>query len=701
VEAAIAKRDAERSDAAKPRFLSLAERQRLADEMRLEREREMQRHKQRLLEQHSEFLRLASTQQQSGDRRESRVVSDSHRDSREARDRRDSRDRDDRWRSRSRLDARDSSRDGDRSSRDGRESRSGPGALSADADSAEKTAKEERELEEIRARYLGGVKRKRKLIKPSERFKAANLHWDDDEDTSTNTMAEELPDYRPQFGRGFLGGIDQRLQIESFKMADERDSTKQRTKLESDRTLLAQLSERDRRGRHWSEKRLDEMTARDWRIFREDHRITTKGGNIPDPIRSWSESGLPPRLLDAVAAAQYDKPSPIQMQAIPIGLQGRDLLGIAETGSGKTAAFVLPMLCYVAAQPPMTAETMRDGPYALILAPTRELVIQIESEASRFGKAMGARTVSIVGGQSIEEQGILLRKGCEIVVATPGRLIDCLEQRYIALNQCNYVVLDEADRMVDMGFADQLATVLNAMPSVYLKSTDEEEAVRQEQARDRVYRTTVLFSATMPAAVERLSREYLRRPAHVTIGEAGSAADRVTQVVEWVPNEHRKRSRLAELLSESDPPVIVFVNTKRDCDVVWKAVRGLGYNPCKLHSGRTQDQREEALKGFREGIYDVLVGTDVAGRGIDVSGVTHVINWQLPAEIEKYTHRIGRTGRAGLKGLATSFLCNEDTNIMYDLLQMLKNSKQVVPKELREHPSAQAKPGTVQATRLF
>jgi ATP-dependent RNA helicase DDX23/PRP28 len=202
---------------------------------------------------------------------------------------------------------------------------------------------------------------------------------------------------------------------------------------------------------------------------------------------------------------------------------------------------------------------------------------------------------------------------------TDPRTHPCTRLHYdtLPLLRSNYVVLDEADRMVDMGFAEQLATVLNAMPSTALKSTDEEVAARQEQADDRVYRTTVLFSATMPPAVERLSREYLRRPAHVTIGEAGGAADRVTQVVEWVPNEHRKRARLAELLAESDPPVIVFVNTKRDCDVVWKAIRGLGYHPCKLHSGRSQDQREEALKGFRDGVYDVLVGTDVAGRGID------------------------------------------------------------------------------------
>jgi ATP-dependent RNA helicase DDX23/PRP28 len=423
VEAAIAKREAERSEAAKPRFLSREERQRQADEMRRERQRQMQQHKQRLLDQHAEFMSLAYTSSR-GDSRE------------DSRDRRD--DHDDRWRSRSRYDSRSDSRDA-RDSRDSRDSREAARNTrmgdEVSGGAVTDKQKEERELEEIRARYLGGVKRKRKLIKPSERFKAANLHWDDDEDTSTNSMMGELPDYRPQFGRGFLGGIDQRLQIESFKLADERDSSKQRRKLESDRERLARLSERDRRGCHWSEKTLAEMSTRDWRIFREDHRITTKGGNIPNPLRTWSESALPPRLLDAVAAAEYTKPSPIQMQAIPIGLQGRDLLGIAETGSGKTAAFVLPMLCYVSAQPRMTAETMRDGPYALILAPTRELVLQIESEAKRFGKATGARTVSIVGGQSIEEQGILLRRGCEIVVATPGRLIDCLEQRYIALNQ--------------------------------------------------------------------------------------------------------------------------------------------------------------------------------------------------------------------------------------------------------------------------
>jgi len=305
----------------------------------------------------------------------------------------------------------------------------------------------------------------------------------------------------------------------------------------------------------------------------------------------------------------------------------------------------------------------------------------------------------LVGGQSIDEQGFLLRKGCEIVIAAPGRLFDCIERRYIVLNQCYYVVLDEAYRMMEAGFEPQVNAILDAMPATNLKSENEEEAERQERefiTGVRRYRITTMYSATMPAAVERLARKYLRRPAAIAIGEAGKTVDTIRQAIEFVHNENDKRKKLERLLETGPaPPIIIFANKKKSCDVIAKHLEKIGYKATALHSGRQQEQRELAMEGFRSKRFDILVATDVAGRGIDVKGVTHVINYDMPKTIEDYTHRIGRTGRAGESGLATSLLMNEDTDIMYDLKAMLVNTNNHVPPELAKHPAAQYKSGTV------
>lgn len=353
------------------------------------------------------------------------------------------------------------------------------------------------------------------------------------------------------------------------------------------------------------------------------------------------------------------------------------------------------MLEYILKLPKLTPETEQDGPYAIVLAPTRELVLQIEQETKKFSAFCDVRTIALVGGVSIEEQGFALRRGCEIVIATPGRLNDCIDSRYIVLNQCNYVVLDEADRMIDMGFEPQVITILEAMPSSSLKSENEEEAAQQESSGIGKYRTTIMFSATMPVGVERLARKYLRRPAYVVIGEIGKAVDRIEQRVEWV-NEPSKFKRLQEILAEGPPPpIMVFCNKKKSCDAIAKYLEKLGWKATTLHSGKSQQQREASIEGFKANKYEILIATDVAGRGIDVRGVTHVINFDMPKSIEDYTHRIGRTGRAGMEGLATSFLTTEDTDVLYDLKQMLIKTHNIVPQELDKHPAAQCKPGTI------
>lgn len=563
----------------------------------------------------------------------------------------------------------------------------------------------------IRVRYMGAdtnqstFSAKKKRRRTTE--KKFNFEWNAEEDTS--------PDYNPIYaaraeanfyGRGRLGGFADDLgengALKYAKALEERDTeaggARARELLEMERRRKEDAGGRNSLDKHWSEKKLEHMRERDWRIFKEDFNISTKGGAIPNPMRSWAESGLPKRLLDIIAQVGYDEPSAVQRAAIPIALQARDLIGVAVTGSGKTAAFLLPLLVYISELPPLDEFTKNDGPYAIILAPTRELAQQIEVEARKFATPLGFTCVSIVGGHSLEEQSYNLRNGAEIIIATPGRLVDCIERRVLVLGQCCYIIMDEADRMIDLGFEESVNKILDALPVGNEKpDTDEAEdpqaMTRHLGGKDR-YRQTMMYTATMPPAVEKIAKKYLRRPAIVTIGNVGEAVETVEQRVEFVAGEDKRKKRLNEILASGEfaPPIIVFVNIKRNCDAVARDIKHMGFSSVTLHGSKTQEQREAALASVRSGQTDVLVATDLAGRGIDVPDVSLVVNFNMATNIESYTHRIGRTGRAGKSGVAITFLGNEDADVMYDLKQMLtKSSISRVPEELRKHEAAQQK----------
>lgn len=567
-------------------------------------------------------------------------------------------------------------------------------------------------LEQIRDHYLGLKKEKRKIQKPSEKFRNIfNFEWNPIEDTTRGDSNElYLSRVEPQllFGRGFRAGIDVREQrrynnfydaLVKHRGADETAAT---VRLDGTKAALIKprdIESGDPNKKHWTRKHRDEMTDRDWRICREDFEIYIKGGRVPPPIRSWDESELPLYLLNAIRKIGYELPTPIQMQAIPIALAQRDLIGIAETGSGKTAAFVLPMITYVSSLPPLTDETSQDGPYALVLAPSRELAIQIDEETRKFAAFCQCRAIAVVGGRSAEAQAFELRRGAEIVIGTPGRIKDCLERAYTVLSQCNYVILDEADRMIDMGFEDIVNWILDQIPSTNLKSEDENQALQQEleaKAGYRKYRVTQMFSATMPVAVERLARKYLRSPAYVSIGDPGAGKRAIEQRIEFI-SDARKRQRLQEILEAAEPPVMIFVNQKKVADVLAKTLYKMGFSATSLHGGKAQDVREQSLGDFKSGDVDILVATDVAGRGIDVEGVQLVINFDMPKDVGSYTHRIGRTGRAGKKGVAISFCTEDDSGLFYDLRQLLISTNNVIPMELNNHPMAKVKPGTAGA----
>lgn len=567
-----------------------------------------------------------------------------------------------------------------------------------------------REVEAIKERYLGIIKKKKRIRRMNDRKFV--FDWDAGEDTSNDYNPLYKERHQVQFfGRGHIAGIDIKAQKKEHSQFYGDLLEKRRTEMEKEQEKVRLKKEAKREAkqvwddRHWSDKKLDNMSHRDWRIFKEDFNISSKGGKIPHPLRTWKESPIPKEILAVIETIGYKEPTPIQRIAIPIGLQNRDIIGVAETGSGKTAAFLIPLLSWIQVLPKIERiEDAELGPYAVILAPTRELAQQIEEEALKFGQPLGVNTVAVIGGISREEQGFKLRQGCEIVIATPGRLIDVLENRYLVLSRTTYVVLDEADKMIDMGFEPDVQKILEYLPVTNMKP-DTEDAENEHHLKINFtskakYRQTVMFTATMPTAVERLAKSYLRRPAIVYIGSAGKPTERTEQIV-YMVNEGEKRKKLLSILEKGfDPPIILFVNQKKGADILAKSLEKIGYNPVSLHGGKGQEQREFALNSLKNGSKDILVATDVAGRGIDIKDVSIVLNYDMAKNIEDYTHRIGRTGRAGKSGVAISFLTQQDSHIFYDLKLVITESPvSTCPPELANHPEAQHKPGTVLTKR--
>uniref|UniRef100_A0A0C9RXP6 RNA helicase n=1 Tax=Wollemia nobilis TaxID=56998 RepID=A0A0C9RXP6_9CONI len=400
-----------------------------------------------------------------------------------------------------------------------------------------------------------------------------------------------------------------------------------------------QPSERIRRLQN---EQIEEVRAR----LNVDVQITPGTSPAPAPVESFEDMCLHPSIMKDIVFHEYTRPTPIQAQAMPVALSGRDLLGCAETGSGKTAAFSIPMIQHCLAQSPIRHG---DGPLALVLAPTRELAQQIEKEVKAFSRSLESfKTAVVVGGTNIGEQRTELRSGVEIVVATPGRFIDHLQQGNSSLSRVSFVVLDEADRMLDMGFEPQIREVMRNLPK---------------------HHQTLLFSATMPEEIEGLAQEYMNKPVQVKVGKVSGLTANVSQILEKVTEKEKIDRLLALLVEESSqaeksgqpqPLTIVFVERKTRCDEVTDAIVAQGLHAVALHGGRSQGEREAALYEFRNGTTNILVATDVASRGLDVTNVAHVVNLDLPKAMEDYVHRIGRTGRAGSTGRATSFYTDRD-----------------------------------------
>lgn len=360
--------------------------------------------------------------------------------------------------------------------------------------------------------------------------------------------------------------------------------------------------------------------------------------------------GLAPKILEFLSRMKFKTPTPIQAKAIPIGIEGKDIIGVAQTGTGKTMAFGIPMVQRL-------AQSNKQG---LVVVPTRELAIQVDEALNKLARSFGMYTAVIIGGASMHYQIKALRRRPRIIIATPGRLNDHLQQRTVRLNDVSIVVLDEADRMLDMGFAPQIERILKHVP-------------REKQ--------TMLFSATIPPKIVQIASRHMKLPISVEIAKSGTAAKNIIQEL-FIIRKEEKSKLLVKLLEQYRGTVLLFSRTKRGASRITRGLRNLGFRAAEIHSDRSLNQRRAALEGFKTGKYRILVATDIAARGIDVKEIELVINYDLPDDAENYVHRIGRTGRASHEGRAISFATPEQRSDVIGIESVMRKALPVV-----KHPA--------------
>ncbi|ORY09268.1 P-loop containing nucleoside triphosphate hydrolase protein [Clohesyomyces aquaticus] len=405
----------------------------------------------------------------------------------------------------------------------------------------------------------------------------------------------------------------------------------------------------------------------------DDIPVEASGQGVPEPVTKFTNPPLDDHLLTNIELAGYKVPTPVQKYSIPIVMGGRDLMACAQTGSGKTGGFLFPILSQAYQHGPSAPPAQQGGGYgygrqrkayptSLILAPTRELVSQIYDEARKFAYRSWVRPCVVYGGADIGSQLRQIERGCDLLVATPGRLVDLIERGRISLCNIKYLVLDEADRMLDMGFEPQIRRI-----------------VEGEDMPPTTGRQTLMFSATFPRDIQMLARDFLKEYIFLSVGRVGSTSENITQKVEYVEDVD-KRSVLLDILHTVGAGLtLIFVETKRMADSLSDFLINQGFPATSIHGDRTQREREKALEMFRTGRCPILVATAVAARGLDIPNVTHVVNYDLPTDIDDYVHRIGRTGRAGNTGISTAFFNRGNRGVVRDLIDLLKEANQEVP----------------------
>ncbi|KAK7009593.1 ATP-dependent RNA helicase DDX41 [Biomphalaria glabrata] len=407
-----------------------------------------------------------------------------------------------------------------------------------------------------------------------------------------------------------------------------------------------------------------EQPVEKWERIRKKHHILVEGEDLPPPIKAFKAMKFPQPILDLLKKKGIVTPTPIQIQGIPTVLSGRDMIGIAFTGSGKTLVFTLPIVMFCLEQEKKLPFMKKEGPYGLIICPSRELAKQTYDIIKQLGDCMATngyptlRPVLCIGGMPVKEQMDIVNRGSHIMVATPGRLMDMLDKKMVTLDVCRYLCMDEADRMIDMGFEEDVRTIFS-----YFKGQ----------------RQTLLFSATMPKKIQNFARSALVKPVTVNVGRAGAASLEIIQEVEYVKQE-AKMVYILQCLRKTAPPVLIFAEKKQDVDAIHEYLLLKGVEAVAIHGGKDQEERSRSVEEFKKGEKDVLVATDVASKGLDFEGIQHVINYDMPEDIENYVHRIGRTGRKGQRGVATTFVNKSvDESILLDLKHLLKEANQKVP----------------------
>ncbi|XP_037282484.1 ATP-dependent RNA helicase abstrakt isoform X1 [Rhipicephalus microplus] len=522
-------------------------------------------------------------------------------------------------------------------------------------------------LKERRKQQLGRLGRLHAILLEEKRDKSSTATDEDDEQ-------------RDEYGRkSNISLLDQHTELK--KKAEARKESALEKQLKEEEKILESVAERRAlmgvaelaKGIQYDQPiqtgwhppaYLVNMTPEQQGEVRQKYRILVEGEGIPAPITTFKEMKFPRTILNSLRCKGITKPTPIQMQGLPAVLSGRDMIGIAFTGSGKTLVFVLPVLMFCLEQEKRLPFIQNEGPYGLIVCPSRELAKQTFEIVSFFMRDLeGAGYPSLrgclcIGGTSVKEQLEVVRRGVHVMVATPGRLMDMLDKKMVNLDMCRYLCLDEADRMIDMGFEEDVRTIFS-----FFKGQ----------------RQTLLFSATMPKKIQNFARSALVKPITVNVGRAGAASLDVVQEVEYVKQE-AKIVHLLETLQKTAPPVLIFAEKKQDVDAIHEYLLLKGVEAVAIHGGKDQEERSRAVDAFRCGQKDVLVATDVASKGLDFENIQHVINYDMPEDIENYVHRIGRTGRSGRVGIATTFINKScDESVLLDMKHLLLEAKQKVP----------------------
>ncbi|XP_065828204.1 probable ATP-dependent RNA helicase DDX41 [Oscarella lobularis] len=536
-----------------------------------------------------------------------------------------------------------------------------------DTDSDESDGEDYRPYVSLKQRRKQMHEKRGKIFRPGQK---------QDNESANRTEDEILAAER---SRAALSLLDQHSELKKVAEAQKESALEKQAKEEekileniSERTALMAASELAKGIQYtksletsWRPPRyLEGLSETKREQIRQKYHILVEGYDLPPPVKTFREMKFPRPVITAMKAKGIVHPTPIQIQGIPTVLSGRDMIGIAFTGSGKTLVFALPIVMFCLEQEIRMPFVRDEGPYALIVCPSRELAHQTYDVLHHYAEALRSaghprlRTILSIGGTAIRDQVEGIRRGCHVVVATPGRLMDLLAKKLMRLEMCRFLVLDEADRMVDMGFEEDVRTILS-----YFRSQ----------------RQTLLFSATMPKKIQNFARSALVKPVTINVGRAGAANLDVIQEIEYVKQE-AKIVYLLECLQKTAPPVLVFAQKKADVDDMHEYLLLKGVDAVAIHGGKDQEERQWAIRQFREGKKDVLIATDIASKGLDFSDIQHVINYDMPEDMESYVHRVGRTGRCGKTGVATTFInksCSESTLI--DLKHLLVEAKQRIP----------------------